>query len=86
MKQWAFHMNIGLCTGCKACQVACKDKISSLDLPCGSPGALRPGRMVQHGMDNWTVGSRVHAPHHLRFRRGRHFGAPINSEQGKHPN
>ena len=25
-KQYAFHFNSDLCTGCKACQVACKDK------------------------------------------------------------
>lgn len=31
-KQLAFHVNLANCTGCKACQIACKDKN---DLPAG---------------------------------------------------
>jgi len=31
-KQYAFYFNSNMCTGCKACQIACKDK---WDLPVG---------------------------------------------------
>jgi anaerobic dimethyl sulfoxide reductase subunit B (iron-sulfur subunit) len=47
MKQWAFHMNIALCTGCKACQVACKDKSN---LPLG----IRWRRVFQYEGGEWV--------------------------------
>ncbi len=46
-KQLAFHVNIASCTGCKACQVACKDKN---DLPTG----IRWRRVFQYEGGDWT--------------------------------
>jgi anaerobic dimethyl sulfoxide reductase subunit B (iron-sulfur subunit) len=47
MKQLAFYMNIALCTGCKACQVACKDKSN---LPLG----IRWRRVFQYEGGDWV--------------------------------
>jgi anaerobic dimethyl sulfoxide reductase subunit B (iron-sulfur subunit) len=46
MGQLAFHVNIGLCTGCKTCQVACKDKNN---LPPG----IRWRRVFQYEGGEW---------------------------------
>ncbi len=45
-KQLAFHVDISKCTGCKACQVACKDKN---DLPIG----IRWRRVFQYEGGEW---------------------------------
>jgi anaerobic dimethyl sulfoxide reductase subunit B len=46
-KQLAFHVNIASCTGCKACQIACKDKN---DLPTG----IRWRRVFQYEGGEWV--------------------------------
>jgi anaerobic dimethyl sulfoxide reductase subunit B (iron-sulfur subunit) len=46
--QYAFHFNANLCTGCKACQVACKDK---WDLPVG----VTWRRVAEYSGGEWTV-------------------------------
>jgi anaerobic dimethyl sulfoxide reductase subunit B len=46
-KQLAFSVNIGSCTGCKACQVACKDKNN---LPVG----IRWRRVFQYESGEWV--------------------------------
>lgn len=45
-KQFAFSVNIGKCTGCKACQIACKDKNN---LPIG----VRWRRVFQYEGGEW---------------------------------
>jgi anaerobic dimethyl sulfoxide reductase subunit B (iron-sulfur subunit) len=45
-KQLAFSVNIGKCTGCKACQIACKDKNN---LPVG----VRWRRVFQYEGGEW---------------------------------
>jgi len=45
-RQLAFHFDAGACTGCKACQVACKDKN---DLPVGVDWR----RVVEHAGGTW---------------------------------
>lgn len=45
-KQLAFSVNIGKCTGCKACQIACKDKNN---LPVG----IRWRRVFQYEGGEW---------------------------------
>ncbi|MFA5874315.1 MAG: DMSO/selenate family reductase complex B subunit [Anaerolineales bacterium] len=45
-KQLAFYVNIASCTGCKACQIACKDKN---DLPIG----VRWRRVFQYEGGEW---------------------------------
>jgi anaerobic dimethyl sulfoxide reductase subunit B (iron-sulfur subunit) len=45
-KQLAFYVNIAACTGCKACQIACKDKN---DLPVG----IRWRRVFQYEGGEW---------------------------------
>ncbi len=46
-KQYAFYFNSNLCTGCKACQVACKDK---WDLKVG----VTWRRVVEYSGGEWT--------------------------------
>lgn len=46
--QYAFHFNSNLCTGCKACQVACKDK---WDLDTG----VTWRRVAEYSGGEWTV-------------------------------
>ncbi len=46
-KQLAFHINIADCTGCKACQIACKDKN---DLPVG----IRWRRVLEYSGGDWV--------------------------------
>ncbi|MBZ0296391.1 MAG: dimethylsulfoxide reductase subunit B [Anaerolineae bacterium] len=46
-KQYAFHFNSNLCTGCKACQVACKDK---WDLDVG----ITWRRVAEYSGGEWT--------------------------------
>lgn len=45
-KQLGFHINSNICTGCKACQIACNDKN---DLPVG----LKWRNVVQYGSGSW---------------------------------
>ena len=45
-KQLAFYVNVASCTGCKACQIACKDKN---DLPTG----VRWRRVFQYEGGDW---------------------------------
>ena len=47
-KQFAFHFNSDLCTGCKACQIACKDK---WDLDVG----VTWRRVAEYSGGEWTV-------------------------------
>lgn len=47
-KQYAFHFNSDICTGCKACQVACKDK---WDLETG----VTWRRVAEYNGGEWTV-------------------------------
>ena len=47
-KQYAFYFNSNLCTGCKACQVACKDK---WDLDVG----ITWRRVVEYSGGEWTA-------------------------------
>ncbi|MBX3083625.1 MAG: dimethylsulfoxide reductase subunit B [Anaerolineae bacterium] len=47
-KQYAFHFNSNMCTGCKACQIACKDK---WDLPVG----VTWRRVAEYSTGNWTT-------------------------------
>jgi anaerobic dimethyl sulfoxide reductase subunit B (iron-sulfur subunit) len=44
--QWAFHFDASACTGCKACQVACKDKN---DLPVG----VSWRRVIEYAGGGW---------------------------------
>jgi anaerobic dimethyl sulfoxide reductase subunit B len=46
-KQLGFYINSSICTGCKACQAACKDKN---DLPVG----ILWRRIVQYGGGSWA--------------------------------
>lgn len=46
-QQYAFHFNSNLCTGCKACQVACKDK---WDLDVG----VTWRRVAEYGGGEWV--------------------------------
>ncbi len=46
-KQYAFYVNLEACSGCKACQVACKDKN---DLPEG----LRWRRVMEYESGQWV--------------------------------
>ncbi|MCL5257483.1 MAG: dimethylsulfoxide reductase subunit B [Chloroflexi bacterium] len=46
-KQWAFHFDSSSCTGCKACQIACKDKHK---LPLG----VRWRRVYEVTGGDWT--------------------------------
>ena len=46
--QYAFHFNSNLCTGCKACQIACKDK---WDLPVG----VTWRRVAEYSGGEWSV-------------------------------
>ncbi|RDB55018.1 4Fe-4S dicluster domain-containing protein [Senegalimassilia anaerobia] len=48
MAQWGFHINTAVCTGCKACELACKDK-HSFDI---GPRARRVREISGGG---WTV-------------------------------
>ena len=41
-KQLAFYFNQSVCTGCKACQIACKDKNNN-------PIGVNFRRVVQYG-------------------------------------
>ncbi len=45
-KQYAFSVNIGKCTGCKACQIACKDKNNL-------PEGIRWRRVFQYEGGEW---------------------------------
>lgn len=45
-KQLGFYLNSSICTGCKACQIACKDKN---DLPLGTLWR----RIVKYGGGSW---------------------------------
>jgi anaerobic dimethyl sulfoxide reductase subunit B len=45
-KQYAFSVNIGKCTGCKACQIACKDKNNL-------PEGVRWRRVFQYEGGEW---------------------------------
>ncbi|MCC6803966.1 MAG: dimethylsulfoxide reductase subunit B [Anaerolineae bacterium] len=47
-KQYAFHFNSNQCTGCKACQVACKDK---WDLSVG----VTWRRVAEYSGGEWTI-------------------------------
>lgn len=48
-EQYAFAVNLANCTGCKACQIACKDKNQ---LPIG----IRWRRVFEYSGGNWTQG------------------------------
>lgn len=48
-KQLGFYVDISRCTGCKACQIACKDKN---DLPIG----IRWRRVFQYEGGEWLMG------------------------------
>lgn len=47
-KQLAFHVDLSACVGCKACQVACKEKH---DLPVG----ILWRRVIEYGGGNWIT-------------------------------
>lgn len=47
-KQMAFYFNAGACTGCKTCQLACKDKN---DNPLG----INFRRVIQYGGGSWVL-------------------------------
>lgn len=47
-KQYAFHFNSNFCTGCKACQIVCKDK---WDLGVG----VTWRRVAEHSSGQWTI-------------------------------
>jgi anaerobic dimethyl sulfoxide reductase subunit B (iron-sulfur subunit) len=57
-KQLGFYINSSICTKCKACQIACKDKN---DLPIG----VLWRRVYQYGGGNWTPSNDVLAPNNL---------------------
>lgn len=46
-KQLAFYFNQSVCTGCKACQIACKDKNNN-------PVGVNFRRVVQYGGGGWA--------------------------------
>ncbi len=54
-KQYAFHVNLATCNGCKACQIACKDKNN---LPAG----IRWRRVVEYGGGNWNTNGGFDTP------------------------
>jgi anaerobic dimethyl sulfoxide reductase subunit B len=45
-KQLAFHVDLSACVGCKACQVACKEKH-------GLPVGILWRRVIEYGDGNW---------------------------------
>lgn len=47
-KQLGFRINSSICTGCKACQIACNDKN---DLPVG----LKFRKVLQYGNGSWVT-------------------------------
>lgn len=55
IKQYAFYVNPSLCTGCKACQVACKDKS---DLPVG----VTWRRVVEYAGGTWIKQGNTYTP------------------------
>ena len=57
-KQLAFHIDSRICTKCKACQIACKDKN---DLPVG----ILWRRVFQYGGGNWVPSEDVLVPNNL---------------------
>ena len=44
MTQYAFHFNSDVCTGCKTCQVACKE---TYKLPVNNLYRKVPGRLLE---------------------------------------
>ena len=52
---YTFHFDSTACSGCKACQIACKDKNS---LPVG----IRWRRVWQYGGGGWTKNGQVWQP------------------------
>ncbi len=57
-KQMAFYFDASVCTGCKACSIACKDKN---DLPLG----VIWRRVVQYGNGNWVKQGPFWAPNQV---------------------
>lgn len=55
IKQYAFYVDPRLCTGCKACQVACKDKN---DLPVG----ILWRRVVEYSGGTWIKQGNTYIP------------------------
>lgn len=54
-KQLGFYVNIAACTGCKACQVACKDKN---DLPIG----VNWRRVFEYEVGSWVDHNGMYMP------------------------
>jgi anaerobic dimethyl sulfoxide reductase subunit B len=57
-KQLGFYFDSDKCTGCKACQVACKDKN---DLPVG----VTWRRVIHYGGGNWEKHGKVYFPKNI---------------------
>lgn len=57
-KQLGFYVNLANCTGCKACEIACKDR---KDLPVG----VRWRRVYEYGGGEWVQEDNMLVPHGL---------------------
>jgi anaerobic dimethyl sulfoxide reductase subunit B (iron-sulfur subunit) len=54
-KQLAFYVDISACVGCKACQIACKDKH-------GLPVGVLWRRVIEYGGGNWVPKDDIMVP------------------------
>lgn len=57
-KQFAFYFDASACVGCKACQIACKDKH---DLPIG----VLWRRVIEYGGGNWVPYGASYYPNNI---------------------
>ncbi len=57
-KQYGFYFNVNDCSGCKACQIACKDKN---ELPIG----IKWRRVFEYGGGNWVQDGDFQVPSNL---------------------
>lgn len=58
IKQFAFYFDGSACVGCKACQIACKDKY---DLPVG----VLWRRVIEYGGGNWVSNGDSYQPKNI---------------------
>jgi anaerobic dimethyl sulfoxide reductase subunit B (iron-sulfur subunit) len=57
-KQLGFYLKTDVCVGCKACQIACKDKH---DLPVG----VLWRRVIEYGGGGWVEWNGIHLPSNI---------------------
>ena len=54
-KQLGFYVNLANCIGCKACEIACKDRK-------GLPAGVRWRRVYEYSGGEWIAGGNQHVP------------------------